>query len=69
MLSKGFLDQVTKQSQIDYTGNEWTGCMCGSTWILTPVSFDEDLTINSYGTVGFCCDCGAMISVPTPMEK
>ena len=42
----------------DYTGNPWSGCVCGSTWILLPVAFDGD-ELNSYGTVGFCCDCGA----------
>lgn len=63
-----FLDKVHGMASPDYTGNPWSGCVCGSTWILLPVAFDDD-EINSYGTVGFCCDCGARITVPTPERE
>lgn len=61
-----FLDVVAGLSISDYRGTEWTGCICGSQWILTPLAFNDDGTVNSYGTDGFCCNCGAMISVPCP---
>lgn len=68
LLSSIFLDRVHTMASPDYTGNPWSGCVCGSTWILLPVAFDGD-ELNSYGTVGFCCDCGARITVPTPERE
>lgn len=65
---RSFLDRVARMSKVDYTGPEWHGCICGSEWIVTPVSFDEGGVINSYGTTGFCAHCGAQISVPCPKE-
>lgn len=61
-----FLDVVTGLSCYDYRGTEWTGCICGSDWLLTPLAFDENGEITSYGTDGFCAECGATINVPCP---
>lgn len=61
-----FLDVVTGLSCSDYRGAEWTGCICGNDWLLTPLAFDEYGEIVSYGTDAFCAECGALISVPCP---
>jgi hypothetical protein len=64
-----FLDVVTGLSVTDYRGTEWTGCICGCDWILTPLAFTEEGEVNSYGTDGFCAGCGALISVPCPTAQ
>lgn len=63
-----FIDAVARASTHDYRGPAWQACICGSAWTLLPVLF-RDGQIAEYLSNGFCVECGAMFTVPTPTSE
>ena len=52
----------------DYRGMPTTVCPCGSDTFKVLVRLDEGNEIAWYSLNGYCHDCGAAVTIPTPKE-
>lgn len=55
------------------SGMDWRGlptpeCMCGGRTFYAVVWFDDDREVGGYVLDGLCCDCHALVTLPTPLD-
>jgi hypothetical protein len=54
----------------DYRGNPTLECICGSNMLLMCAAFDPDTREPGlYLLDGMCAHCGALVTLPTPVDK
>jgi hypothetical protein len=53
---------------MDFRGIPTARCICGSEWFYVPVKFDEGYEIAMWGLDGKCMECGADVTVCTPLD-
>lgn len=63
-------DMEKPASVIDASGLPSPRCVCGNNVFLALVSFgDDDYDIAGWFTEGQCIECGARVTLPTPLDK
>lgn len=72
MQSKGviarLLSRARKPGKVDYRGIPTHVCPCGSRLFKVGCMF-EDREISLWFTDAECADCGALVTVPTPVDE
>lgn len=59
--------------QIELSGMDWRGlptceCFCGSRMFYALMWLDDDREIGGYVLDGLCSDCGALVTLATPID-
>ena len=55
-------------SGIDWRGLPTPECMCGNRMFYAVVWFDDDREVGGYVLDGLCTSCGALTTLPTPID-
>lgn len=53
----------------DYRGIPTIECVCGSNLYMALVAFDDDRNVAWYALDGVCVGCGALLTLPTPIDE